>query len=96
MNRLNGNKRAQIIHCLCEGNSIRATARLTDSAINTVVKLLCEAGKACSEYQDKIFRNLKCRRLQTDEAWAFVGCKEKNANAKKKQKGTAMFGHGPQ
>ncbi len=60
---------------------------MTDTAINTVVKLLCEAGKACSEYQDKIFQNLKCRRLQTDEAWAFVGCKEKNASPEKKAKG---------
>jgi len=42
--------------------------RLTDVAINTVVKLLCEAGTACSDYQDKVFRNLKCRLLQTDEA----------------------------
>src|SRR6266699_240641 len=68
MNKLDTNKRAQILHCLCEGNSIRATARLTDAAINTVVKLVCEAGKACSDYQDKVFRKLKCRLLQTDEA----------------------------
>src|SRR6266478_557019 len=87
INKLKTDKRARILHCLCEGNSIRATARLTDSAINTVVKLLCEAGKACSDYQDKVFRNLKCRRLQTDEAWAFVGCKEKNATVEKKAKG---------
>jgi IS1 family transposase len=87
MNRLNVNRQAQILHCLCEGNSIRATARLTDSAINTVVKLLCEAGKACSNYQDKVLRNLKCRRLQIDEAWAFVGCKEKNATSEQKSKG---------
>jgi hypothetical protein len=46
----------------------RANARLTDVAINTVVKLLCEAGNACSDYQDKVFRNLKCRLLQMDEA----------------------------
>jgi IS1 family transposase len=87
MNKLATDKRARILHCLCEGNSIRATARLTDVAINTVVKLLCESGKACSDYQDKSFRNLKCRHLQTDEAWAFVGCKEKNATAEKKAKG---------
>jgi len=45
---------SRIHHCLCEENSIRATARLTDVAINTVVKLLCEAGKACLGYQDKV------------------------------------------
>jgi IS1 family transposase len=87
MNKLDTDRRAKILHCLCEGNSIRATARLTDSAINTVVKLLCEIGRACSQYQDKTLRNLKCRLLQTDEAWAFVGCKEKNATAEKKAKG---------
>src|SRR5436190_10786929 len=55
MNRLHIGRRAQILHCLWEENSIRATARLTDVAINTVVKLLCEAGKACSDYQNKVF-----------------------------------------
>src|SRR5437667_11518504 len=45
---------SRILHCLCDENSIRATARLTDVAINTVVKLLCEAGKACLGYQDKV------------------------------------------
>jgi IS1 family transposase len=87
MNKLATDRRAQILHCLCEGNSIRATARLTNSAINTVVRLLCEAGKACSDYQDKIFRDLNCKRLQCDEIWAFVGAKEKNASAEKKAQG---------
>jgi IS1 family transposase len=87
MNKLKTDKRTRILHCLCEGNSIRATARLTDSAINTVVKLLCEAGKACSDYQDKVFRNLKCRHLQTDEAWSFCYAKEKNCTVEMKTKG---------
>src|SRR5437762_3985579 len=87
MNRLKADKRTQILYCLCEGNSIRATARLTDTAINTVVKLLCEAGKVCSDYQDKVFRNLECRRLQTDEAWSFCYAKEKNCTAEMKAKG---------
>src|SRR5437016_12047038 len=87
MNRLQLSKRAQILRCLCEGNSIRATARLVDVSINTVVKLLCAAGKACSEYQDKTLRNLRCRRLQTDEAWAFCYAKEKHCTAEMKAKG---------
>jgi IS1 family transposase len=87
MNVLATDKRARILHCLCEGNSIRATARLADVAINTVVKLLCEAGKACSCYQDEKFRNLKCRFLQTDEAWSFCYAKEKNCTAEMKAKG---------
>jgi len=78
MNKTSTEKRAQIIACLAEGNSMRATARLTGAAINTVVKLLCDAGKACSIYQDKTFRNLKSQRIQCDEIWSFVYAKDKN------------------
>lgn len=78
MNRTSNEKRAQIIACLAEGNSVRATSRLTGVAINTVIKLLCDAGRACSEYQDKTLRNLKCQRIQCDEIWSFVYAKDKN------------------
>ena len=78
MNKTSTEKRAQIIACLAEGNSIRATSRLTGVAINTVIKLLEDAGKACSAYQDKVFRNLKCSRIQCDEIWSFVYAKDKN------------------
>src|SRR5471032_1191009 len=76
MNQTPTPTRAQILACLVEGNSIRATARLCDVAINTVVKMQIDAGVACSAYQDRVFRNLTCRRLQCDEIWAFVGAKE--------------------
>lgn len=66
---------------------MRATARLTGVSINTVVKLLIDAGNACSRYQDEVFRNLSCKRIQCDEVWAFVGAKEKNATAEQKVKG---------
>jgi IS1 family transposase len=87
MNQLETNERAQILDCLAEGNSMRATARLTGVSINTVVKLLIEAGNACSRYQDQVFRNLKSKLIQCDEVWAFVGCKEKSATAEQKEKG---------
>ena len=77
MNQLNVGRRAQIIHHLVEGNSIRATCRLTDSAKNTIVKLLCQVGTVCADYQDRTLRNLKCRRIQCDEIWSFIGCKQK-------------------
>ncbi len=89
MNKLSTEKRAQILRCLVDGNSIRATSRLTDTAINSIVKLLIDAGSACSEYQDKTLRNLKCKRIQCDEIWSFVGCKEKNATPEHK-----AMGHG--
>jgi IS1 family transposase len=87
MNQLTTEKRAQIAACLVEGNSMRAASRLCDVSIVTVSKLLRELGTACSAYQDKAFRGLKCKRLQCDEIWSFVGCKEKNVTAEKKAKG---------
>ena len=62
-------------------------ARLTDTAINSVVKLLIDAGKVCSEYQDKTLQNLPCKHLQCDEIWSFIGCKERNATPAHKRKG---------
>src|SRR5216117_3388364 len=87
MNQLPVNKRVQVISALVEGNSIRATVRMTGASKNTVAKLLVELGQACSEYQDKVFRNLNLKRIQCDEIWAFVGCKEKNTSVKQKRKG---------
>jgi IS1 family transposase len=78
MNKLDITKRAQIINCLVEGNSLRSTSRLTGCSINTVTKLMVDVGKACVEYQDKAFRNLTCKRIQCDEIWNFCYCKEKN------------------
>jgi len=80
MNRLSTEQRAKIVGCLTEGNSIRATTRLTGAAKNTVSKLLLDLGEACSVYQDGALRNLHCERIQIDEIWAFVGAKQKNVD----------------
>jgi IS1 family transposase len=81
MNQLDAYRRAQVIRCLCEGNSIRSTVRMTGVAKNTVVKLLVEIGAACAGYQDRVLRNLPCSRLQADEIWSYVGAKQKNVTA---------------
>jgi IS1 family transposase len=78
MNRMDTARRAQVIRCLIEGNSINSTVRMTGVAKNTVLKLLVEIGDACAEYLDGAMRNLPCQRLQADEAWAFVYAKQKN------------------
>lgn len=78
MNRLTTEKRAQILGMLVEGVSIRAVTRMTGASKNTVVKLLVDAGRACADYQDKALRNLTCKRVQVDEAWAFCYAKQKN------------------
>jgi IS1 family transposase len=78
MNVLSIEQRTQIVAALVEGNSMRAISRMTGVSRNTVNKLLIDLGNACSEYQDKILRNLKCQHVQCDEIWSFVGCKQKN------------------
>jgi IS1 family transposase len=83
MNRTGTGKRAMIIKCLTEGNSIRSTVRMTGAAKNTVTKLVVEFGEFAAWYQDKMLRNLKCTDLQLDEIWSFCGCKEKNKGTAK-------------
>ncbi len=78
MNRLDKKRRAQVIAALVEGNSIRATCRMTGAAKGTVLKLITDLGAACARYQDEKLRNLTCKRLQCDEIWSFCYAKEKN------------------
>lgn len=78
MNRLSKAKRALVIKIVSEGGSMRTAARVVGVSINTVTKLVCEAGEACSAFQDKALRNLPCSELQLDEIHSFVGCREKN------------------
>lgn len=87
MKTLTDQQRAQVIACICEGNSIRSTVRLTGIAKNTVTKLLVELGDACIDYQDRTLRNLKCKRIQCDETWSFIYAKEKNVTPEMKQEG---------
>src|SRR5208337_5349120 len=90
MNTLKQDRQKQIVAALAEGNSIRATCRMTGTAKGTVTKLLVDLGKACADYQDKVFKNLECKRLQADEIWAFCYAKEKNVPQDKK----GEFGYG--
>ncbi len=78
MNKLDIKTRARILACLVEGNSIRATVRMTGAAKNTVVKLLADVGAACTAYEDRALRNLPCKRLQCNEIWSFVYAKAKS------------------
>jgi len=78
MNRLDSIRRAQVVRCLVEGNSIRSTVRMTGVAKNTVAKLLVELGAACTKFMDEKMQNLPCLRIQADEIWSFVGAKQKN------------------
>jgi IS1 family transposase len=90
MNRLTTERRAQIIGALVEGNSIRATVRMTGAAKNTVTKLLVDLGEACERYQDHVMRDLPCRNVQVDEIWAY--CYSKQKNVPEQHRGTWGYG----
>ena len=77
MNRLDIKTRKQIVAALVEGNSVRATCRMTGAAKGTVLKLLADLGEACDEFQDRAIRHLDCALLQCDEIWSFCHCKER-------------------
>jgi IS1 family transposase len=83
MSKLDQKARAQIISLLCEGMSIRAITRLTGASKNTVAKLLVAVGHAVTAYQDKALRNLKSERVQIDEIWSFIYCKNDNVKRAK-------------
>ncbi len=90
MNKLPIERRAQIVACLVEGNSVRATCRLTHSSKDAVLKLVADAGGACLEYQREHLRGLTSKRIQCDEIWSFVYAKAKNVPAEYQ----GQFGYG--
>ncbi len=90
MNKLSLEKRTQIISALVEGNSIRATCRMTQTAKGTALRLLESIGKACASYQNEHLRGLTCQYIQVDEIWSFCYAKDKNVPEDKQGK----FGYG--
>lgn len=78
MNKLPLAKRAQILSMLCEGSSMRSISRVVDVSINTVTKLLEDAGEACSAFHDATVRNVSAKRIQCDEIWSFAYAKQRN------------------
>jgi len=87
MNRLSTERRTQILAALCEGASINATARQAGVSKVTILKLLAEIGEVCLAYQRATMVNLPCKRVQCDEVWSFVGCKERNVPRDEKGRG---------
>ena len=78
MNKLPLKTRALILNMLCEGQSMRATARLADVSFNTVAKLLIDAGKVCADLHDELVQGVTASRIQCDEVWSFTYAKQKN------------------
>jgi IS1 family transposase len=78
MNKLPSTKRAQILHLLVEGSSMRSVARVADVSLNTVFKLQADAGRACAAFHHETVRNVRAKRVQCDEIWSFVYAKQRN------------------
>ena len=87
MNKLTRERRIAVISALVEGNSIRATCRMTGTAKGTVLSLLEDIGAACRAYQDTHLVDLPCRRIQCDEIWCFVGTKQRNVSPEQAELG---------
>lgn len=83
MNKIAPEKRIQILHLLVEGSSMRSASRIADVSINTVTKMLIDAGTACRAYHDAHVRNVKAKRVQVDEIWSFCYAKERNVKTAK-------------
>ena len=83
MNRLPTGKRCLILSMLVEGMSIRSVCRISGSSINTVLKLLVDAGEACADYHDRTVRNVRASHIQADEIWSFCYAKDHNVAAAK-------------
>ncbi len=90
MNKLSRERRTQVIAALVEGNSIRATSRLTGANKGTVLRLLEEIGEVCLAYHNEHVRGLRSKRIQADEVWSFCHAKAKNVPSEKR----GQFGFG--
>ena len=83
MNRLPIEKRIQALNMLVEGSSMRSTSCVLGISINTVTKLLVDAGEACLEYHDQTVRGVTARYVQCDEIWSYCYAKAKNVERAK-------------
>src|SRR5438876_20029 len=83
MNKLPLQTRVQILTMLCEGSSMRSISRVCDVSINTVTKLLVDAGEVCAAFHHEKVRNVTSKSVQCDEIWSFNYAKAKNVRAAK-------------
>jgi transposase-like protein/IS1 family transposase len=75
-------KAITVLKLLTEGNSIRATVRLSGVAKDTVTALLVNVGEKCAEWLARNLQGLEVEDVQADEIWSFVGMKEKTKRTK--------------
>ncbi|TAH38518.1 MAG: hypothetical protein EYC70_03850 [Planctomycetota bacterium] len=77
-NHLTLEEKSRAVSLLVEGNSLRATTRLTGIHRTTIQDLLVRIGDGAALLLDQAMRGLKCKRLQADEIWTYVGKKQRH------------------
>ncbi len=77
MNLLKHERKLAVLSALVEGNSIRSIVRMTGVHKTTILRLLAEVGEECAQLMDRQMRNLRCREIEADELWCFVGKKQR-------------------
>ncbi len=82
MNVLPQDKQIAVIAALTEGVSIRATERLTGVHRDTVMRLGVRVGQGSAALHDRLMRGLDVGRIELDEAWSYVGMKQKVATTR--------------
>ena len=90
MNKLPNYKRINILNAMMEGMSMRSISRVFGVSINTVSKLLVDAGTVCAKFHDENVRNVQATRIECDEIWSFCYAKRKTVRRME----TAPSGHG--
>lgn len=78
MNNLKSHKQEMVISALVEGCSIRSTERMTGVHRDTITRLMVRVGNACEEMMKEKMKGLKCKKIQVDEIWCFVGKKQRH------------------
>ena len=81
--RIGIDRAAKIIELLCEGMSVRAVSRITDTHLQTITDLLVMVGERCESFMADAIRGVHCHDIQCDEIWQFIFCKR--ATAKREQ-----------
>ena len=79
MNKLPLAKRVLILNMLVEGSSLRSISRVADVSINTVTKLLVDAGETAIRTHDELVRGVTASRVQADEIWSFCYAKRRTS-----------------
>lgn len=74
-------RRVNVVRHLVEGASVRATSRLTDVSLPTVLSTLLKVGAGCGYLHNRLVARLDIRDIQCDEIWSYVAKKQARVTA---------------